>query len=145
MKTQFQRWQVQAIPYAQSSAEKLTTKDFFNQPQVASWSSADIATRFNTLSWDVNEYIKAKGEYKVVMLHLKGINALEIQSLALFENGKRVAKDQHYGLSGESLSGVVYQLTLTEYDVSANYQLKALVKGSLGTDSAGEVKMWRAN
>jgi hypothetical protein len=54
------------------------------------------------------------------MLHLEGINALEIQSVALFENGKRVAKDRHYGLSGKSLSTVVYLLKLNKYDTSAN-------------------------
>jgi len=145
MKTQYKRWQVQEIPYEDKKEAKLTVKDFFNYPKVATWSANEITTEFSELMWDVTEQITVEGKYKLAMLHLGGKNALEVQSIELFQNGKRVARDRHYGLSGEILSGVVYQLKLKEYDSEAKYQLKAVVKGNSGIDSKGMIKMWKTS
>jgi len=145
MDTQYQRWQVQDIPYADINEAKFTAKDFFNYPQVAKWTANEISPQFSELTWDVTEQVKVKGKYKLAMLHLEGKNALEIQSVELLKNGKRIAKDRHYGLSGDILSNVVYSLKVKEHDTKASYQLKAMVKGDSGTDSTGSVKMWQVN
>ncbi|WOH36616.1 beta-N-acetylhexosaminidase [Thalassotalea fonticola] len=145
MKTQYQRWQIQGIPYADNNDKVLTAKDFFNQPLVANWTPAELTTGFNKLSWEVTEHVKKQGKINVAMLYREGKNALEIESLELYENGKRIAKDRHYALSGEILSNIVYKLKLPEYKSDATYTLKASVKGSLGIDSFGQVKMWQAD
>ncbi|MCD6201646.1 MAG: hypothetical protein J7K46_07550 [Bacteroidales bacterium] len=76
----------------------------------------------NRKSIDVSGIIDTPGEYIVSVEHGGGPANYNIKSVALFENGKQIAIDNHplNGTGGNSF----YRLKLKDYDASGSYVIK---------------------
>jgi len=141
MIVQQKRWDYQNIEYTKIYQNKLTAKDFFNYVKVGAWSSEQIQQSYQTIKWNVSEQVQAQGTFDVAMVFDKGLDATEIEWLALYEDGQEVVKDSHYGFSGHMLENISYKLKLDSFKKGAVYTLKASLKGSKGKDSSGEVRL----
>jgi len=82
-----------------------------------------------------------KLSYEVAFLFQKGLHGIDIDWVALCEDGNVISKDPHNAFSGGKLDGVVYKFKVDSVKAGATYILKARIKGSAGTDSTGEVKI----
>jgi hexosaminidase len=121
--------------------EKPSATDFFNHVKIGEWKPAQIKGDFQAVEWSLGDRVKNTGEIEVVMLYKKGAKGIDIQSVALYEDGNEVAKDSHTGFSGAKLTNIAYKLKLNTFNPNAKYSIKAVIKGSAGTDSYGEVKL----
>ena len=77
-------------------------------------------------SIDVSEIIDVPGEYTVSVEHGGGPANYNVESVALFENGKQIASDEH-PLNGEN-GNSFYRLKIDEYNVSNKYHIKPQIK-----------------
>ncbi len=77
-------------------------------------------------SIDVSEIIDAPGEYTVSVEHGGGPANYNVESVALFENGKQIARDKH-PLSGEN-GNSFYRLKVDEYNASNKYHIKPQIR-----------------
>ena len=64
---------------------------------------------------------------------------MNIEWAALFENGKELTRDTHAGYSGFDKTDITYRLAAPAVNPQAEYVLRASLKGTGGTDSAGDV------
>ena len=141
MEAQEERWDLIGIQYAKNQVSALTAADFFNHVKVGTWNPQSISSAYQKLSFDVSSQIQAKGSYEVVFLYHKGVNAVDIKSVALYENNKKISEDKHLGFSGGTLKKITYKVDAKKFKKAATYTLKASMKGSGGKDSNGEVKI----
>ena len=141
MKNQLKRWDLQGIGYAKDQVAKLSASDFFNHVKIDSWTPEQTPANWETVEFSTDGKITGSGTYEVAFLYKKGAHALEISEVSLLENGRVVDTDKHDAFSGGKLTGIVYNLKLPKAKRGAKYTLRARVKGSGGTDSAGEVKI----
>ena len=77
---------------------RIDKSDFFNTPQIGTWTPDDLSGQEH--SFDVTKLVKAPGKYTVTLLYDKGAHAIEIESVALYEGEKEIARDAHSGRSG---------------------------------------------
>ena len=141
MTKQSKKWDLLGIHYAKDQLEKPSATDFFNHVKIGEWKPAQIKGDFQAVEWSLGDRVKNTGEIEVVMLYKKGAKGIDIQSVALYEDGNEVAKDSHTGFSGAKLTNIAYKLKLNTFNPNAKYSIKAVIKGSAGTDSYGEVKL----
>ena len=139
MREQAKRWDLVGINYAKNIIGKVTADDFFNYQKLGDWSPESL--KKTSFSLKIKSEVSQSGPVKVALLYKKGKHALEIKSVALYQNGKKISEDRHDGFSGGSLKNILYKLHLKKYKKSAKYSLKIEFKGSGGTDSYGEVKI----
>lgn len=141
MRTQAKRWQLLGTNYYADAVNKLTAADLFNYTKIGQWNPQSVGMDFKTLSFEVTEQISGKGNFEVGVLYQKGAHAVDIQSVALLQNGKQVSIDRHRGYSGSDLKDILYQLKVTEYTAGDTFTIQVTLKGSGGHDTYGEVKM----
>ena len=141
MKEQTRRWDLLGIQYASNQVNVLTASDFFNHVKIGSWNPQTVKQSYKTLEFDATAQIQAKGTYEAALLYKKGTHAINIQSVELYENNKKISEDKHIGFSGGSLKDVAYKLIVKSFKKSAKYTIKITLKGSGGHDSHGEVKL----
>ena len=141
MEEQAERWDLLKIGYAEGTIAVTTAQDFFNHQKVTEWKAADIKSNFQDFTFDVSKFIKANGNYELAFIYKSGGFAIEIDSVTLFENGKKISQDKHIGFSGGQLKKVAYKLKVKNFKAGAKYQIKASIKGSGGTNSFGEIKI----
>ena len=106
------------------------------------WSPDSIKTDFTELQWDVTKKVYADGRINAAFFFTKGDHFMEINKVELFENGKVISTDEHYGLADDyrgtyRTKTYFYALKVDNYKPTAKYSLKATVKGKGGTDSYG--------
>lgn len=107
---------------------------------IGSWTPEMMSPTWKDLEWDVTAKISKAGPLVVEVLYQKGAHAVEIQSVALFEDGRETSRDEHNGLTGALRRANVYQLRVTTPKPGAAYTLRARMQGSSGgTDSHGIV------
>jgi len=80
------------------------------------------------LEWDITSTVKAPGQYRVTFQYTQGAG-LNLKSVALFENGKEIARDAHSGFAARNPSKPVYVLNLPAFTADAKYTLRAAVAG----------------
>lgn len=141
MVKQEKKWDLLGIKYAKGLVNTVTAQDFFNHVKIGEWNSGKVTNSFKSVEWSLGDRVKKAGKIEVAMIYTKGAQAIDIQSVALCENGKEIAKDTHSGFSGGSLKNITYELELKKFNPNAKYTVKAVIKGSGGTDSHGEVKV----
>jgi hexosaminidase len=105
--------------------------------KIGEWTPAQLSTNAagTNLEWDMTSTVKAPGQYRVTFQYAQGAG-LNLKSVALFENGKEIARDAHSGFAARNPSKPVYVLNLPTLNASAKYTLRANV---IGVKSTGTV------
>jgi hexosaminidase len=91
------------------------------------------------MEWEVTSLLKEAGTYSVIFQYTDGAHRLGIQSAGLLIDDKVIAKDEHLGITGGMTKDNIYTLNVRQYDKSACYILRAVLRGDGGTDSNGNV------
>lgn len=131
------RMDLMGIKYARNIITRIDKSDFFNTPQIGTWSPGSLSAQEH--SFDATSLVKSPGKYTVTLLYDKGGHAIEIESVALYEGEREIARDAHAGKSGNNKENIRYTLNVPEVRQGASYTVKAKFKGSGGTDSYGTV------
>jgi len=107
--------------------------------QIGDWKPAQIKNEPAAVEWDVTKNVTAAGQVHVSLDYTAGACGIGIAWVALLENGQEISRDTHLGFAGGSPRQSVYTLDVPTPKAGAQYELRAQVKGSGGTDSAGNV------
>ena len=110
---------------------------------IGQWLPSQIAAEFAPLDWDITKLVAKPGLYAATLKYSAGNHGIEIEWVALLENGTEVARDVHNGFSGYDKNDITYRLDLRTVKPGAKYVLRASVRGKGGTDSAGDVLVLR--
>ena len=108
---------------------------------IGQWEPAQITAEFAILEWDITKLTVKPGVYEATLKYKAGNHGVDIDWVALLEDGTEVARDPHHGFSGYDKDNITYRLDLRAVKSGAKYLLRASVRGKGGTDSAGDVLM----
>lgn len=133
LKAYSERMDLMGIKFARNVISQIDKSDFFNTPRIGTWTPATLTREEH--SFDVTKLVKASGKHTVTLLYDKGAHAIEIESVALYEN----SRDAHAGRSGAHKENIQYILNAPEPRQGATYTVKAKFKGDGGRDSHGTV------
>jgi hexosaminidase len=107
---------------------------------IGTWTPEMMSPTWKDLEWNITARISKPGPLVVEVLYQKGAHAVEIQSVALLEDGHEISRDEHNGLTGALRRDNVYHLKVTASKPGATYTVRARMQGSSGgTDSHGIV------
>lgn len=137
LKAYSERMDLMGIKFARNVISQIDKSDFFNTPRIGTWTPATLTREEH--SFDVTKLVKASGKHTVTLLYDKGAHAIEIESVALYENSREVSRDAHAGRSGAHKENIQYILNAPEPRQGATYTVKAKFKGDGGRDSHGTV------
>ena len=137
LKAYSERMDLMGIKFARNVISQIDKSDFFNTPRIGTWTPATLTREEH--SFDVTKLVKASGTHTVTLLYDKGAHAIEIESVALYENSREVSRDAHAGRSGAHKENIQYILNAPEPRQGATYTVKAKFKGDGGRDSHGTV------
>lgn len=108
-------------------------------PLIGSWGPT-VSAGPATLTWDITTNITATGEIDVNFVWTTGTAGLQINSVALVQNGTVVDTDAHTGIASKTTAAyTLYILRLPETKPGAVYKIQAVVSGYNGTSSSGAV------
>ncbi len=108
---------------------------------VGDWRPDRMSEEGVTLEWDVSKMIDDAGVYEAIFLYTAGSSAIQLEWVALLENGKEIHRDTHTGWSGHDKRNIVYKLELESRKPDAVYTIRANLASVGGTDSKGEVRL----
>jgi hexosaminidase len=92
------------------------------------------------LSFDITTNVTAAGEIDINFVYTSGVNGLQINSVALLQNGTQVDIDVHQGVVANAVSAYpIYILRLPQTKPGASYTIQANVQGFNGTNCSGTV------
>lgn len=137
LKAYSERMDLMGIKFARNVISQIDKSDFFNTPRIGTWTPATLTREEH--SFDVTKLVKASGKHTVTLLYDKGAHAIEIESVALYENSREVSRDAHAGRSGAHKENIQYILNAPAPRQGATYTVKANFKGAGGRDSHGTV------
>ncbi len=108
--------------------------------EVGTWSPSQVSyPQRMEITWNVTPAIKQEGTHEVLFDYTTGAHRLEIFRVALLEDGRQVAQDEHFGATGTVDNDNTYRLVLPSRVPGAEYTLTAQVRSDGGTDSHGIV------
>jgi hexosaminidase len=110
-------------------------------PKIGTWVQSQISTSYSPLVWDITTNVVSAAEIDVSFCYQSGANGLDIQWVALEENGVEIDRDTHAGFTGVSPVKPSFVLRLISRRPGATYTLRASVAGRGGTASNGTVFM----
>lgn len=84
------------------------------------------------LQWDAADVMSAAGNYEVTLYYTSGRGAVQIDWVALLEEGREIARDTHAGWSGSRRDSITYRVTLPEWTERARYRIRARLRVSNG-------------
>ena len=137
LKAYSERMDLMGIKFARNVISQIDKSDFFNTHRIGTWTPATLTREEH--SFDVTKLVKASGKHTVTLLYDKGAHAIEIESVALYENSREISRDAHAGRSGAHKENIQYILNAPEPRQGATYTVKAKFKGDGGRDSHGTV------
>ncbi|WMB15701.1 beta-N-acetylhexosaminidase [Akkermansia muciniphila] len=137
LKAYSEHMDLMGIKFARNIISQIDKSDFFNTPRIGTWTPAVLTGQEH--SFDVTKLVRAPGKYTVTLLYDKGAHAIEIESVALYENSREISRDAHAGRSGAHKENIQYILNAPEPRQGATYTVKAKFKGAGGRDSHGTV------
>ncbi len=100
---------------------------------IGRWFPEDVSESGAVKEWDVA--IRTQGAYNVTLFYTEGWNAIEIDWLAVYSDGKEINRDTHKGLSGKNKENITYRIEAP----AGTCTIKAFVRGKGGFDSSGIV------
>ena len=114
--------------------------DFFAPAvQLGTWEPKGMSEDLKDLEWDITAAVKKAGPLNVQFMYQKGLHALEIEWVALLEDGREISRDAHQGRTGAAHIENTYRLSVEKPREGAAYTLRARVRSLGGTDSNGVV------
>lgn len=99
---------------------------------VGSWRPPRMEPQPVELEWDASRVVDASGAYEVTMFYTEGRAAVQIEWVALLEDGREIARDTHAGWSGTRKDSITYRVALPERRSGAHYTLRARLVGAGG-------------
>jgi len=106
---------------------------------LGTWKPEQMSETWKDLEWTITEQVNKPGPLTVVLLYQRGLHALEIESVALFEDGREIRRDNHKGRTGAAHVENTYRLNVPAPKAGAAYTLRARIRSDGGTDSYGVV------
>lgn len=67
---------------------------------------------------------------------MKEDEGLNIQSIEVYKNGKKIGEDIHEGFAGAKPQDNIYKFSINDYETGAAYLIKAKVSGKASTGAA---------
>lgn len=112
--------------------------------KIASWKSNDIQEEYKTITYDVTSQIYTNGRAQAGFFFTDGDNFLEIDGAQLLENGTIVSEDRHHALADNfrgtnKIKPYLFNFKIDNYDPTAKYEIRALVRVVGGINSKGNV------
>ena len=111
--------------------------------KVAEWTPADVKPDWFPTSWEVGKAITGEGEYGFEFQYTRGAHRLEFRKVALMSGGEVIARDEQPGYTGTGNSHNLYRFKVPAWDAAKSYQLHADIKADGGTDSYGEISVFK--
>lgn len=111
---------------------------------VWSWKPAQVKGTWTEVEIPLAGAFDGDGNYEIEFRYTDGVCALEIEGVALVQDGVEVVRDTHPGWTGHEQRQNVYRIKLNGQAFGAKYTLKARIKGAGGTDSNGIVAVRKA-
>jgi len=102
---------------------------------------SEISSKFKPLEWDATSFVDGAGRYNVQFYREWGYNSLEIEWVALIENGKEIARDKHLGRASRRSRNNIYRLDMNEFKDGVKYIIRASVRGEDETIIHGGVSI----
>jgi hexosaminidase len=109
---------------------------------LGTWKPEQMSETWKDLEWTITEQVNKPGPLTVVLLYQRGLHALEIESVALFEDGREIRRDNHKGRTGAAHVENTYRLNVPAPKAGATYTLRARIRSDGGTDSYGVVLLY---
>ena len=114
-----------------------------NQIAVGSWKSGDMTEQFSVHEWDLGTNVPDAAVYVAYFSYSGGACRLDIEWAELLEDGVPVSRDTHAGTTGGDDRGNEYVLQVYTFKPGAKYTLRASVRTDGGTDSTGDIFLFR--
>ncbi len=111
--------------------------------KIAEWTPQDLQADWVVKSWVVSKGIIAAGDYGFEFQYTRGAHRLDFRKVALLTDDAVVAHDDQAGHSGLENVHNVYRFAIAKHDPAAKYLLQAEIKADGGTDSSGEISIWK--
>lgn len=109
-------------------------------PASLGWSPGFLAANAEWVVPVPSELVDAKG-LEIRFEYRAGANGLDISAVELLAEGQVVAEDRHEGFTGSNPKDATYQLAIPA-EAKGKLSLRISAKGSGGSDSRGEVKVF---
>jgi hexosaminidase len=107
---------------------------------IGKWTPDQIQdSQYTTIEMNVTGKITQNGDYELFFWYTEGSSRLDIESVEILKNGKKIAKDEHVGYSGEDSSDNMYTFEIDDYETGAAFTMQAKVRGATDKDSNGKV------
>ncbi|MBI9064757.1 MAG: family 20 glycosylhydrolase [Marinilabiliaceae bacterium] len=107
---------------------------------VAEWNPSKIKGKtFDWFEMNATGKIDQNGTYELSFWFTGGAYRLDIESVEVFKNGKKITEDVHLGFTSGKSEDNSYLLEIDEYETGAAFTIKAKVRGDKGNDSNGAV------
>jgi len=106
---------------------------------LGTWAPEALSETWKDLEWNITAALKQPGPLDVALMYQRGQHALQVQSVALLEEGQEIGRDEHLGLTGAVHEKNIYHFRVPATKAGASYTLRARVRCSGGTDSYGSV------
>ena len=110
--------------------------------KVGQWKPKHIQNEDTSiLDINVTGKVTKNGDFQLSFIHIGGEDDLQIQSIEVFKNGKKITENIRNGLTGSVTKNNSYKFHVDCYETGAAFTVKAKVKGSNGSDSKGLIFM----
>lgn len=133
IKTQYERLDLLGVKYNRDAKLASWGKT------IGQWAPVQITSGFKPAEWDITTLVVKPGICEATFKYTAGQYGIDIEWVALLEDGTEVARDTHKGFSGYNKDNITYRLDLKDVKPDAKYVIQASIKGNGGTDSAGDV------
>ncbi len=114
-----------------------------NQISVGSWKTGDMTEQFSVHQWDITSQVKDASVYVAYFSYSGGASRLDIEWTELLENGVPISRDTHNGTTGGEDKGNEFVVQVYNFKPGAKYVLRASVRSDGGTDSNGDIFLFR--
>lgn len=111
--------------------------------RIAEWSPADLKPDWTIKNWDVSRGINGSGDFGFEFQYTRGSHRLDFRKVALLADGKAIDHTDRPGFTGIANSNNLIRFKVPTHQPGAVYQLQAEIKGDGGTDSHGEISIFR--
>ena len=99
--------------------------------------------KFDNFEINATGKINKNGQYKLSFWYTSGEHGLEIESIEVFKNRKKIREIIHPAFAGATSKDNMYSFDIDEYETGAAFTIKARVRGDSGNDSYGAVFLKR--
>jgi hexosaminidase len=107
---------------------------------IGEWTPDQIQdSQYTSFEMNATGKITQNGVYELFFWYTGGSSRLDIESIEILKNGKKIAKDKHFGYSGENSSDNMYTFEIKDYETGAAFTVRAQVRSATEKDSNGKV------